>query len=619
MEKSQKNVNFLMEKYPYLNIKENKKINNKFVLEKAKTKEIIVKVKDDKGDFYLNSKYEPYVAAQIWAEQFENVTYKTKFVIIGFANGVYLKVLKEKYPENIIICSEAFEELEQIIINNVDITEDFGDKVFFAAGERRRELFQQYISQFIAYGDRNDVIFGIIPNYAKIDEQYVSEFKNIYYHEMERLIVVRNTLIGDEKYRRDSILKNLFVFPKKNTLGQLIANLKKHDFSNNVAIIVSAGPSLDKNIDLLKKAKNKAFLIAVDASAMAMIKVGVCPDIIVTIDPIKDETILQNEQLLKTPLICSMYSHYRIVQQHKGNIYFQTSDSEFAMEVYKKYNHEMVSLSSGGSVANNAYSLAEVAGFGTIVLVGQDLAYPNGQVHASGAEYKLLMGTNTINAKDKRYFEVEANDGGKVLTEGNMDIYRRWFEERIREGKCHVINATEGGARIEGAEIQTLKEVVDKYCQDKKKINYGEIVRVDVPAFTQKEQNEIYASYFEIENELRKWEKKLSNGIRRYERLRKLNRSGKYHTSEYQKIVEENGILTKSFEKSREVYLLKEWGNKEEYEALDTIVQKTDSLYEEVENLIKAGILTYETYMKNCKLLEKEWQILLKENGVNDN
>lgn len=611
-----KNIDVLIKQYPYLKIKDDIIEKNEYKIVKSISDEEIVKVKKEREEFYLNSRYEAWTAAQIWADQFENVTYKSKFIIMGLGNGMYLKALKERYPDNIIICIEVFGKLEHEVLHNIDISDMVGDKIFLAIGENRIQLFREYLATLITYVDKDELFYKAIPNYNKVNDKEIKKIENIYYNQIQFLYVARNTVIHDEQYRRDSVLKNFFVFPHKNALGQLFDKLKDYDFSKKAAIVVSAGPSLDKNIKYLRFAKNKMFLIAVDAAAKAMIKEGVKPDIIITIDPIKDETILQDEKLLNTTMICSMYSHYKIIRQHKGVLYFQTTESEFSKQIYEKYGHKKMSLPSGGSVANNAFSLAEMLGFGTIILVGQDLAYPNGQVHSKGAEYKTLDDTNTIDRNDSRYFEVEANDGGKILTEGNMNVYRKWFEERICDTKANVINATEGGAKIEGADVRTLESVIDEFASNAADIDYEKLVHIDEGAFSPEEQKNIYAEYKDVLKNLEIWKKKLKGGIRRYDKLRELNRKGKNYTATYKKMVDENGVLTKEFEGSREAGLLKEWGNKEAYEALDAIIEKADSLYQETENIIKAGILAYETDIKNCKSLEVEWQQLLIDNGL---
>lgn len=165
---------------------------------KSISDEEIVKVKKEREEFYLNSRYEAWTAAQIWANQFENVTYKSKFIIMGLGNGMYLKALKERYPDNIIICIEVFEELENEVLHNVDVSDLVGDKVFLAVGENRVQLFREYLSTLITYIDKDELFYKAIPNYNKINNKEVRKIENIYYNQIQFLYVERNTVIHDD-------------------------------------------------------------------------------------------------------------------------------------------------------------------------------------------------------------------------------------------------------------------------------------------------------------------------------------------------------------------------------------------------------------------------------------
>ena len=100
-----------------------------------------------------------------------NLTYKSKFIIMGLGNGMYLKALKERYPDNIIICIEVFEELENEVLHNVDVSDLVGDKVFLAVGENRVQLFREYLSTLITYIDKDELFYKAIPNYNKINNK----------------------------------------------------------------------------------------------------------------------------------------------------------------------------------------------------------------------------------------------------------------------------------------------------------------------------------------------------------------------------------------------------------------------------------------------------------------
>lgn len=614
----EKNKQFLKEQLPYIEFGKTNISKLQVLWEKSAIGEDIIAVEKENNKIYINSRYEAELWAKQWVEQFENVNYRTKFFVIGIGNGMYLKALHEKYPDNMIIACEIYSELEESELEKIDFTSILKNNIFLIMGPKRVQLYRNYLSNLITYADYNQIVFCTTPNYDRIDEKVFEIYRKMYIQCMDDMFYCRNTIIADEEYRRESFLNNLFIFPRNYVLGQLLEKFEENNMEDRTAIIVSAGPSLDKNISQLKLAKNKALLIAVDAAAKPMVKAGVYPDLIVTIDPIKDESIFQEGDLVKCPMVASMYSHYKITRQQEGPVYFPTAENDYISSVYEKYGYGKYRVASGGSVANNAFSLGVLFGFKTIILVGQDLGYPDGKVHASHAVYKNCLDNEIeINNRDK-YYEIEANDGGTILTEANMDAYRKWFEEQAVKGEVRIINATEGGAKIHGAEYMTLQEALKTTCYGKEEINFSYIMRNNKSAFTKEQQDEIYAEYAKVNKKIDVWVDKLKKGIRAYEKLDLLNRKGKYHTSEYKKLTEELGQLTKEFSKSDIAAMLNQWGNKTEYEVLDTLTDNETSLYNEVKTIIDGGIKMYQSYIDNSFLLKEKWSELLNRYGIEE-
>ncbi|TLM94563.1 MAG: motility associated factor glycosyltransferase family protein, partial [Actinobacteria bacterium] len=125
-------------------------------------------------------------------------------------------------------------------------------------------------------------------------------------------------------------------------------------------------------------------------------------------------------------------------------------------------------LKIGPSVANVAVDLLKKMGANTIIFVGQDLAYAGEDSHVEGSDHKEYLKKHA--QKPKQMLEVEGINGGKVRTDESFYTYLKWFESYISLNKdVKFINATEGGARIPGAEALTLREALDRYCQ--KKVN----------------------------------------------------------------------------------------------------------------------------------------------------
>ncbi|QIB27503.1 motility associated factor glycosyltransferase family protein [Caloranaerobacter azorensis] len=115
-------------------------------------------------------------------------------------------------------------------------------------------------------------------------------------------------------------------------------------------------------------------------------------------------------------------------------------------------------------------SLADYMGCNPIILIGQDLAYTDGKIHAQNSTYEF-DGNNENLGKD--LIEIEDIYGNKVYTSKVWLSFLRWFELYIRENpEKEYIDATEGGAKIKGTNIMTLNEAIEKYCTEE--INIAE-------------------------------------------------------------------------------------------------------------------------------------------------
>ena len=118
------------------------------------------------------------------------------------------------------------------------------------------------------------------------------------------------------------------------------------------------------------------------------------------------------------------------------------------------------------SAANMAYELAYYLGFKDIVLIGQDLAYgKDGKSHADGHPYME-------NYKESDLYVPAYGGDGMVRTSKVWNMFRNFFEKDIAQTKTKGVttyNATEGGARIEGAIEIPFREVVEKLVKKEKK------------------------------------------------------------------------------------------------------------------------------------------------------
>lgn len=233
--------------------------------------------------------------------------------------------------------------------------------------------------------------------------------------------------------RLDDIIKaNIELNRKYILLGKPISNVK---IKGDHVFIVSAGSSLDKNIKELRNASG--MILSTDTAANALIKNGIIPDYIITIDAKKSPLHFKNKLTRRIPLICRPYSNSEILKMHKGKKYF-LGDNIF----------------SGGSVSTDAIHIAGIIGYRKIVFVGLDLAITNNQFYAD----------NTLNYGKKFDLRLEVCkdcNGDTIETTTELNIYRKWIERFIRQRKyIRYIDCTEGGAFIEGTTVMKLSDFI---------------------------------------------------------------------------------------------------------------------------------------------------------------
>lgn len=601
------NMKYIFESNPYLweTLQEQEDEYDVF-MDISLSGEKIVGINSNGKDWYFNSRYTAEKAAEVWTEGTEVQNYEAVIIVFGFSNGMYLKKLIEKYPDNIIIAYEPCMTLMQLVLKEIDLADCLlHEKLFLAVGEKGKRLFTEYVQSLIKYTKYKLVDWFVIPNYRKLFELDYLKVQHIYMIWMRQITLDRNTFILLQDEFADNYLANMYDFFNNYTIDGLYDCFKKIDKEKRPAIVVSAGPSLDKNINGLKKAKDKAFIIVVDTALKAVLRAGIVPDLTITIDPHKPLILFEDERIRKLPMIFCIMSNKQVMDSQKGKKIFFGDSESYIQAIFNKYDKKLSTLETGGSVACNAFSTAVFLGFKNIILVGQDLAYPNGKEHTKDAydneaENKLKDG--------KRYFEVEDIYGGKVLTEENMDAYRLWFETQIvRYPHLHVIDATEGGAKIRGTEVLTLNETIERECKNLRKIDFAKVIDGITKTYSGEELDEITKQLYNIPEELKKLKRKIKSGIKQYEELERQGRLNESERDETQirKIAKKIEKINQWIDEKPEIYLIHMYNYKDEYIVQEEVYDIKDEINEEFCAIAQNGIKMFNSYLTAMERLEK--------------
>lgn len=581
-------------------------------IEKKYIIEDILKIEIGDKEWLLQSMTNMEDAVEVWCDQFQDVTYLTTFMIYGFGDCRYIRSLNHRYPDNQIIVYEPCLSIVEIQMYDHDMTDIFTNKkIKIASGKSKRHLLETWFRMYIAYGGIDNTTFAILPNYNKMFEEdyekYVKQIKDM----LDFEIMTRNTFIIREDYRARGFLYNLDRFWMESSMKQIRNSFQKIDKNKYVAVLIAAGPSLDKNIKLLSEYKGKVFVVCVDAALRVAMKNGVRPDIVITQDPkFKDVSIFDNDYAKELPMIVSMTSDYKMVVKSKGRKFYNYEGENYIDYLTKDTSGELYGLHTGGSVANTAFSfIFQVAGFKDIVLIGQDLGYPENRLHASDVFYDEKK---IDEEKDKGYFYVDSIDGGKVLTEFNMNQYRLWFESTMVDyPELNVIDATEGGALIHGTKISTLKDALAEY-DDVEECDFEGLINSAEYLFDEKEREVIETKIEDSYNSLEDIIDKLNKQDKVYDKLDMLNRKGKYGTKEFKNCIKDIEDFHEWAQNDHNMDLIHIYTNEQEYATLDDMQKEISNTYDEIKLVVDSGKKLLKAYIDGAAKLKKEWTEMRK-------
>ncbi|EAK0756197.1 motility associated factor glycosyltransferase family protein [Campylobacter coli] len=242
---------------------------------------------------------------------------------------------------------------------------------------------------------------------------------------------------------------------------QRILNERKNKFDN--AIVVSAGPSLAKQLPLLKAYQDKAVIFCADGALSMLEKEGIVPDYVTNLD-YSDWSIkfFQNKENLKQSIIAlECATHPNVVRSLKAENCMIVLRNK---ALYQRFNlNDFGYIDTGTHVSHFSYTLALALGFKNIIMIGQDLAFDEeGNSHSKGFSY----GEQFSEEKTVPTLKTQAYGGkGEVLTHITWNDYRIKLEYLFacNDQKAKFYNATEGGARISFTEELSFKECCEKF------------------------------------------------------------------------------------------------------------------------------------------------------------
>ena len=419
-------------------------------------------VKNGDEVLHLHSRYDPLKEASELVDGAYDER-RNYYIVFGFGLGYTLEELMRRTIEgDLVFLMEPNLQLFRKALEERDFSSILEKgNVTWSIGESPEIAFVRWMKTYnIARMDGLGVVE--LPSERKlIEPDYMKRFSN----QLKGMIVtaggnLQTLMIMARQYQANTLFNLRYILmnpPLKSLFGA---------FEGKPAIIVSAGPSLDKNIDLLHEVRDKVLIIAVDTSLKPLKAKGIEPHLICTGDPQEaNYRHLRGASNSGAFLIAEPMTNPKSFRDFNGNV-FIGSYGDKVVTWMEEFIPELGRVLCWGSVATMAFDVARKLGADPIIFIGQDLSFPGGRTYAKGTyfetEEKRAM---TVEEQERNgVYTVEDIFGNQITTNRQMFAYHRWFVNEIKRTKAKVINATEGGILKEGVEILTLRETIDRYC-----------------------------------------------------------------------------------------------------------------------------------------------------------
>lgn len=541
-------------------------------------------------EYQLNSKYNPKKASMQYISQFEKEGSYSVFFLFGFGDGRSIEALAQTLDETMtLIVYEPSVAIFQKTLETFDYTDLLKKKNVYLIVESENML-QEYLESGISFNNIRMLRLGILPNYDSIYPKECKHMLETMIYFMNKTKIYRNTIYNFRDEFAAHALSNMYDYLWQTDTHYLKERLAEEDLSDVPAIIVAAGPSLNKNVQELKRAKGKALILVVDAALRAVVNAGIKPDLGMTVDARVADRFFEGIDISTFPFVFEAISREEIVKRHTGkHFYDEFPCNMFAKAVIERKGYVLDDILTGGSISTSAFSLVKALGFKKIVFIGQDLAFTGGQSYNSGL--KMDKKENEQHQKKRVIVQVKGNDGTMLDTDYQMDMYRKWIENEILKlpEDITVINATEGGAKIEGAKVMTLKEVIDS-CT--KEIDFEKLLQEVPLAFSEEERQDIIAEIKEEPKRLEEVKENIKKATEVAEQLEQASEAG--DIDEQKKLLTEFGNLNEEIQKEPVQDLLLYYNSEIEFSIGDDVLS-ADLTIPDLCNRAKAWYKGYES------------------------
>ncbi|WP_218014354.1 motility associated factor glycosyltransferase family protein, partial [Campylobacter helveticus] len=419
------------------------------------------------GVMYQNPLVELKQSLEFYNEQF---AFYPVLYFYGFGNGLLFKALLQNPHHKHIVVFEENLELLWLCLSLIDFSKELKEQKLIIYHQTNNEILRELCTKepFLAYAKTCILHLG-----AKYYENFQQDYERLELDLQEtfsQAMFSKGNNLEDALQGVGHFIHNLPAILNSPSIKEL---LNKRQNIAKTAIIVSTGPSLIKQLPLLKKYREKALIFCADSAYPILARHNIKPDFVCMVER-SDFTA----EFFKHDFgdfdegICFILKSVvhpnalKYMEQYKRNYIVFNETLPFI----KAFRLDAFALHYGGpSVANLAFVLSLCLKVRNIILIGQDLSYDE-----SGFSHPKDYQHGQNYESESKKFSVLAY-GGEGFVETNLywNMFKHSFEADILEAKkwldIQIFNATEGGVRIEETTEKSFKQCCEELLKEELK------------------------------------------------------------------------------------------------------------------------------------------------------
>ncbi|MCM3040931.1 DUF115 domain-containing protein [Paenibacillus motobuensis] len=464
----QTNMIFLSENYPEVFNAVNEVFDNvgqhQYLSCLTKNDEPNLEIQVEGKSFFLHSKYNAKAEAEKWVQSIHHKLDKTKHLLIfGIGLGSFLEqLLLATSAKDIYIYEPDINIFKQFIIIK-DVTQLLSDKRIRLLAIGDTESTQYKIGIFLARNISDAIVSVSPPIYERLFPEVVSSFDSKTREMILNEISTLQTLKTHQGEWLLNILHNVPHIPMSTSLSKLEKVWGGQDVT---AVIVGSGPSLKEDIHHLRKLHDKCLIIAAGSSIQAMIHYGIYPHIIISLDGSEAYyNVFQNINVSQVPLLFCTQTYRKVVDSYQRDKFALRISNDCITDFFN--TKEIPSFFETPTVTGTAMQIAAYMGISKVILMGQDLSFPDDQFYAPGVNHiSEEQKESSITQSD---IKVKNVNGGENRTSQAMLVLQKSVEMTARvlqSNGVKVINTSKNGAALEEVDWISMDTLIEQLKQE---------------------------------------------------------------------------------------------------------------------------------------------------------